>query len=138
MRQKVYVGALLLPLFHSRWWLDLSIWLVKKPSKTQHYHWLQLDFKHLVMQHNQQADYNCDIKSLVPKTPRLRINHKLDWLVTVLFWCRNKKPTNYEGMSASFIAVKKLLRLNPYFDACLLSLFGLWYFNNTWVWMRMI
>ena len=57
-----------------------------KPSKTQHTHWIWIEFKHLLVYPNQQVDRHCEINSLVYKTPFLGINHTLYWLVTVLLW----------------------------------------------------
>ena len=37
----------------------------------------------------------------------------------MLFWCRNMKPTDYRGRSASFTAVNNLSRQNRIFDAVL-------------------
>ena len=138
MRQNHNFFACLLPLFYSCWSLYLSMFLFKIPFKTKHVHWLRIEIKHLTMQPNKQAYSNCEIKILVPKTPGLRLNHMLDWLVTVMLWCSNMKPNHYKHSSASFTMVNKLLIWNHSFGACLSPLFDLWTFNNAWVCLRMI
>ena len=106
-------------------------YLSKTPSKIQHDHWIRLEVNHLVVQPNQKSNCHYDINRLVYNIPFLCINHILDWLVTVLLWCRNLKPMYYELMSVYFTEVKNcrdktailVLDLLPLFSNC--RLFGL-------------
>ena len=99
--------------------------LSQASSKAQHNHWLQIEVKQLVVPHNQQADRDCDIKSQVSKRPYSRLNHTLDWLVAVILWCRNVKPTIYESRSASLTVINNLLKQNCSFNAFILPLFDM-------------
>ena len=74
--------------------------LIQKISKKQHDQWIRLEVKNLVIQMNQQDGTDCDIKILVQKTPNPQLNHMLDWMLTVLLWCRNMKLMGYKGSYA--------------------------------------
>ena len=102
--------------------------LSKTPSKIQQNKWLWIQVKHLVVRPSQQADQHCEINRLVPNMPFSLLNHTIYWLVTVMLWFSNVKPDHYKGGSASFAVVNNFSTQNGYFDACLLTLFELWFF----------
>ena len=91
LRWKSYFHNCLLTLFYICLLLVLSIFLVRRSLKAQHNERLRIEFKHLVIHPNQQSDTNCDIIILVANTPWSRLNHMLEWLVTVMLWCNNIK-----------------------------------------------
>ena len=76
-----------------------------------------IKYKQITMQTNQQGGSNCDINSLVPRTPCSWLNHTLDWMFIVLFWFRNAKPMDYRGISTYSTKLNYLLRQNRIPDA---------------------
>ena len=118
--------------------VDFLMWKLyfsKPPSMTQNYHLCQLKFKHLLLRPNKQYYLNCDINILLPRTPRSWLNHTLDWLVTVILWCRNVKLMYYKGRNASLTSINNLSRQNRPFNAYLLPLFGIWCLKYELVWL---
>ena len=81
--------------------------------------WLKKKFKdkQLLVQKNQQANHHFKINRLVPRIPRSFLNHMIDWLVTVMLWCRNVKPTGYRGWYIYITEVNDLFRWKRIFDA---------------------
>ena len=121
--KNIFLMPSFLYLFPAVYFLMWKHSLSKTHSKTQNIHWLNIDFKYLLVPHNQQGGNNCEIYILVPNTSLSRLNHRLYWMVTVLLWCRNLKPKDYEGRSTLFTALNKLSGRNQYFCACLLTFY---------------
>ena len=112
--------------------------LPKNLTITQNDHWYKIEDKELLVWPNQQEYPKCDINSLVTRTSRSRINHTLDWMVTVLLWCRNMKPVYFKDGSNSLTSVNKLWRKNWPFVAWLLTLFDMILLKYELVWMWII
>ena len=130
-RQNHLFDAIFSIYFSDAYFLMREKFLSKFSSNTQNDQWLWIEVKQLIMRRNKQADTDCDINRLVPSTPHSWLYHTLDWLVTVLLWCRNMIPMDCEGMSASFTEINNLSRQNRYFGACFLHLFVILILNYT-------
>ena len=98
-------------------------------SKEQQNLWLKIKDKNLVVWKNQQADPNCEITCLVIKTPHSRLFHALEWLETVLLWCRYYEINDLLKNVNLPHNDKQLVEKNSIsmFGSYLGSIFWLWY-----------